>query len=132
MPYLQSDDGFPDHPKVDALSDAAYRLHDAGRHYAAKHLSDGAIPEHRVSRLSRAYKASVLRELLDAGVWHRGGEGCGTETCIKGEQSEVVVHDFLQWNRSAVWWETKRAKDAKRQQDWRDEQERKRRESQGE
>ncbi len=132
MAYLNSDDGFPDHPKIDALSDAAYRLHDAGRHFAAKNLTDGAIPEYRVPRLSRAYKPAVLRELLDARIWHRGGEGCGTKTCIKGEAGEYVVHDFLQWNKSAAWWEKKRAADAKRQQEWRDEQERKRRESQGE
>jgi len=131
MPYLNSDDGFPDHPKVDALSDAAYRLHDAGRHYAAKHTSDGAIPGNRVPRLSRAYKPGVLRELLDASVWHKGGEGCGTPTCIKGEEGEYVVHDYLQWNKSREWWEAKRKKDAERQAEWREEQERKRRESRG-
>lgn len=119
MPYLNSDDGFPDHPKVDALSDAAYRLHDAGRHYCAKHQSDGAIPELRVPRLSRAYAAKVLRELVDCGMWHRGGEGCNTATCIKGEADEYVVHDFLQWNKPRTWWEDKRRKDAERLADWR-------------
>ena len=124
MPYLNSDDGFPDHPKVDALSDAAYRLHDAGRHYAAKNLTDGAIPEHRVQRLSRAYKPAVLRELLACNIWHRGGEGCNTETCIKGEVDEYVVHDFLQWNKSAAWWEAKRKRDAERKAEWREKNER--------
>lgn len=130
MAYLNSDDGFPDHPKIDALSDAAYRLHDAGRHYAAKHTSDGAIPGNRVPRLSRAYRPSVLRELLEAHVWHKGGEGCGTTTCIKGEEGDYVVHDYLQWNKSAEWWATKRKNDAERQAAFRAEQERKRRESQ--
>ncbi len=119
MPYLNSDDGFPDHPKVDALSDAAYRLHDAGRHYVAKNLTDGAIPGHRVPRLSRAYKPVVLRELLTGGVWHEGGEGCGTETCVKGEVGEYVVHDYLQWNKPRTWWLAKREKDARRKAEWR-------------
>lgn len=119
MPYLNSDDGFPDHPKVDALSDAAYRLHDAGRHYAAKNLTDGVIPGHRVPRLSRAYRPGVLRELLAAEMWHQGGEGCGTDTCVTGESGEYVVHDYLQWNKSADWWESKRKRDAERQAQWR-------------
>ena len=112
MPYLMSDDGFPDHPKVEALSDCAYRLHDAGRHYAARHTTDGAIPKYRVPRLTRTYRASALRELLDSRMWHEGGEGCGTKTCIKGEAGEYDVHDYLQWNKSASWWKTKRKKDA--------------------
>lgn len=119
MAYLNSDDGFPDHPKVDALSNAAYRLHDAGRHYAAKNLTDGVIPGHRIPRLSRAYKPSVLRELVKAEIWHEGGEGCGTETCVKGEAGEYVVHDYLQWNKPRSWWETKRKRDAERQAEWR-------------
>lgn len=119
MPYLNSDDDFPDNPKIDALSDAGYRLYDAGRHYAAKNLTDGAIPDHRVPRLSRAYKAAVLRELLTADLWHPGGEGCDSATCIKGEGGEYVVHDFLQWNKPRAWWEAKRRKDAERLADWR-------------
>ena len=36
MPYLNLDDNYPDHPKVEALSDAAYRLHGACLFYAAR------------------------------------------------------------------------------------------------
>jgi hypothetical protein len=119
MPYLMSDDGFPEHPKVDALSDGAYRLHDAGRHYAAKNLTDGNMPARKVARLTPHYKASHLAELLDSGVWHRGGEGCSTEHCVKGEPGDYVVHDYLQWNKPAAWWEEKRRAEAERQAEWR-------------
>ena len=119
MPYLNTDDGFPDHPKVEQLSDAAYRLHSCGMHYAAKHLTDGLIPERRVRRLVPRFRTSALDELLAGEVWHLGGQGCGTKTCLKGDEGEYVVHDFLQWNKSAEWWAAKREKDAQRQAEWR-------------
>lgn len=70
MPYLNTDDGFPDHPKVDALSDGAFRLHVAGMHYCAKNTTDGLIPVGRVDRLKPGYKAGQLQELLDGRLWH--------------------------------------------------------------
>lgn len=119
MPYLNKDDGFPEHPKVDALSDGAYRLHDAGMHYCAKHLTDGLIPARRIARLKPEYDAAELEELLDGGLWHKGGKGCGNDHCLTGGRGEYVVHDYLEWNKSRAWWENKRAADAKRLADWR-------------
>lgn len=119
MPYLMSDDGTHDNPKLDALTDGAYRLWDAARHYAAKHLTDGRVPVRKVARLTPNYRQQQLAELLDARLLHEGGEGCGTEHCVKGESGEYVVHDFLEWNRPAAWWTEKRRKDAERQAEWR-------------
>lgn len=121
MPYLNSDDGTHDNPKLDALSDGAYRLWDAARHYAAKHLTDGRVPARKVARLTPTYRPHLLAELLDARVLHEGGEGCGTAHCVKGEAGEYVVHDYLEWNKPASWWEAKRKRDADRQAKWREE-----------
>lgn len=121
MPYLQSDDGTHDNPKLDAVTDGAYRLWDAARHYAAKHLTDGRVPERKIARLTPTYKPALLVELLDGGLFHHGGEGCGTAQCVKGEAGEYVVHDYLEWNRSAEWWTAKRQRDAERQAKWREE-----------
>lgn len=118
MPYLNTDDGFPEHPKVDALSDGAFRLHVAGMHYCAKNLSDGSVPSRRVDRLKPEYKKGHLDELLEGGLWHRGGEGCDTEFCPTGKRGEFVVHDYLQWNKSREWWEGERARKAKNKADW--------------
>ena len=96
MAYLNSDDGFPEHPKVDALTDGAYRLHDAGRHYCAKNLSDGRLPARNVRRLVPNYRPSQLTELLDGGLWHHGGEGCNTDHSPKGEPGEYVVQGDAQ------------------------------------
>lgn len=87
MPFLNLDDNFADHPKVDALSDGAFRLHVAGLCYASKHKTDGFIPAHRVSRLTRSYRARHLGELMEARIWLPADGG-------------HTIHDYLDWNRS--------------------------------
>jgi len=114
MPYLNTDDGFPEHPKVDDLSDGAFRLHVAGMHYCARELTDGRIPKRRASRLKPEHKPSQVAELLDGGLWHDGGQGCGTEHCPTGEAGEYVVHDYLEWNKPRDWWTARRRAEADR------------------
>jgi len=87
MPFLNLDDNFADHPKVDPLSDGAFRLHVAGMLYAAKHKTDGFIPAHRVPRLTRTYRPRFLAELMEARTWLPADGG-------------HQIHDFLDWNRS--------------------------------
>lgn len=106
MPYLNLDDGFADHRKVDALSDGAFRLHIAGLCYCASQLTDGLVEDHRVPRLTRTYKPAQLTELLDANLWLPRADG-------------YEIHDYLDWNKSRAWWETKRETDRKRLADWR-------------
>jgi hypothetical protein len=119
VPYLNTDDGFPDHEKVDRLSDGAYRLHSHGMHYCARQLTDGRIPVSRVDRLKPHYKPSQLKELLAGGLWHVGGKGCGTEHCLTGEPGEYVVHDYLEWNKSRAWWEARRKGETDRKAEYR-------------
>lgn len=107
MPYLNMDDSFPDHPKVDGLSDGAFRLHVSAMCYAAKHLTDGYIPPERVSRLTPRYKAAQLDELIKAGLWVKHDTG-------------HRIHDYLDWNKSRAWWKAKRAATAKRVAKWRE------------
>lgn len=106
MPYLNMDDNFADHPKVDALSDGAFRLHVAGLCYCAKNTTDGVIPSERVTRLIPRYRATFLRELQDNNLWLPHPEG-------------HTIHDYLDWNRSKAWWDDKRVKDAERKAKWR-------------
>ena len=106
MPYLNLDDGFADHEKVDALSDGAFRLHVAGLCRCAKDLTDGFVAKRRVARLTPNYKRDHLTELLEAGIWLEKPGG-------------YEIHDYLDWNKSRAWWDEKREKDAKRIADWR-------------
>lgn len=129
MPYLNMDDRYPDHPKIDALTDGAFRLHVALMAYCARERSDGLVPLRRIPRLTPHYRPAHFAELVDDGLIH-DGEGCGTETCPLGQPRRIVVHDYLQWNKSRQWWDDKRAADAKRLAKWREEQARKQAEEQ--
>jgi hypothetical protein len=106
MPYLNMDDNFADHPKVDGLSDGAFRLHVSAMCYAAKHLTDGYIPPERVPRLTPKFKPAQLDELIKAGLWVQHDTG-------------HRIHDYLDWNKSRAWWEAKRASTAARVAKWR-------------
>lgn len=122
MPYLNMDDRYPEHPKIDALSDGAFRLHVAAMAYCAREMSDGTVPKNRIARLTPNYRPKHLAELLTAAAFHDGGQGCGTDDCPIGASGLIVVHDYLQWNKPKQWWEDKRAADAKRLKIWRDKQ----------
>jgi hypothetical protein len=88
MPFLNLDDNFADHEKVDALSDGGFRLHVSALLYCSRHKTDGFVPLDRVSRLMPRYKRSYLTELLDARLWYtRPGD-------------RIEAHDYLDWNKS--------------------------------
>lgn len=87
MPYLNLDDNFADHPKVDALSDGAFRLHVAGLLYSARHRLDGKVPGDKVGRLVPRFRRPCLNELLDGRLWLPHTEG-------------YEIHDYLDWNKS--------------------------------
>lgn len=89
MSWARFDDNFPDHPKVEGLSDAAFRLHVSGICYSARYLTDGYIPAGKVSRLVPAFSDAALDELLDRKLW-----------VYRGREQIYSIHDYLQWNRS--------------------------------
>ena len=95
MPFLTLDDGFPDHPKVDGLTDSAFRLHVSGLFYASKQLTDGHIPAHRVPRLVPRFRPRTAAELVERGLWVPTDDG-------------YLIHDYLDWNRSRAQVETDR------------------------
>jgi hypothetical protein len=99
MPWANLDDRFATHPKIVALSDAAFRLHVAGVLHASQHLTDGGVHTDSVGLLVPRYRKSTLDELLRKGVWHDKGEGCGTEECPLGAPETYQIHDYLEWNK---------------------------------
>lgn len=118
MAYLMSDDRKPWNAKVIILSDAAYRLYDTAKHYAAGELTDGFLLPMHMKALPR-FKPVALRELVTARLIHDLGEGCGTKTCPAGTDGYYLVHNYLKWNKSRAWWIEKRRKDAERLANWR-------------
>lgn len=95
MTWLRLDDTFAEHPKVDRLSDGAFRLHVAGMCYSARHLTDGFVPAERAARLVPRYKRTYVAELVVADLWHEADGGW-------------VIHDFLTYNPSAEKVKTER------------------------
>ncbi len=87
MTWARLDDGFDEHPKIDGLSDGAFRLHVTAIVASARNLTDGHVVATKVRRLTPNYEPEHLAELLDAGLWERHGD-------------DYVVHDFLDYNPS--------------------------------
>lgn len=92
--YIRVHDGMPDHPKVEALSDRAFRLLVETWCWCSRHLTDGRVPRATWQRRSTP---KVRRELVDAGlVEDLGADG-------------VFVHDYLVHQRSRAEVEEKAA-----------------------
>jgi hypothetical protein len=92
--WVRLDDGYPEHPKVADLSDAAFRADVEGTCFSSRSRRDGHIPAGVALRM---WGKGPITELVAAGKWHEG-RGCGTETCILGTGDGYVVHDFLDYN----------------------------------
>ncbi len=123
MPYLNVDDHMDEHPKVVGLSHPAFRLYVTAMLYAARNLTDGAVPKAKAREWAAARYAT---ELVDAGLWHDVGKGCtrpavDPPTCREtGVDGSYLVHDYLEWNHSREWWDDRRRQQNERWRRWRD------------
>lgn len=117
MPYLNLDDNYPDHPKLEALSDAAYRLHGSAMFYAARFRLDGYLTHQQLKDRKR-WSTKTERELLDGRLLHGPGDPCESKHCPADDGRRHRLHDFLQWNKSRSYWDEEREKAAKRKADW--------------
>lgn len=90
--YIRVHDGMPDHPKVDALSDRAFRVLVETWCWCSRHLTDGRVPRNAWDRRATP---KVRRELVAAGlVEDLGPDG-------------VAMHDYLVHQRSRAEVEVK-------------------------
>lgn len=96
MTWVQLDDGFDEHPKILGLSDAAFRLHVRAICYSNRRLTDGRVP-------SAFVRGKLPAELMAAGCWEKNADGW-------------VLHDYLDWNRSAEQVAAERQKARDRRQ----------------
>lgn len=117
MPYLNLDDNYPDHPKVEDLSDAAYRLHGAAMFYAARFRLDGYLSVAQFQARTRWSKRTE-DELVKADLIHRPDELCQSTKCPPADGHSFRLHDFFQWNKSRAWWDEEREKAAQRKAAW--------------
>ena len=106
---LKFDDQFPLHRKVDALSDAAFRLHVEAIFWCARHLTDGWIAQVDLDTVSRKVRAGRwTSELCGRGAWHRIVDGRIVDDCQEcpgryGQTLEgdgYLIHGFLDWQQT--------------------------------
>lgn len=109
MAWFRVDDNFYDHPKVDELSLDAVGLWLLCGTYVAKQLTDGYIPERRVTRLGG--NPGLVQELINAELWVEADGG----------------YEFRNWSD---YQPTKADVEARRKAD-RERQQKRRRNSQG-
>lgn len=107
MAWVKFDDQMPENPKVEDLSDRAFRVYVEGIAYCSRTLSDGLIPATKARKLGATPK--VVQELVESRLWHLNGAG-------------FRVNDYLKYNPSRDQVEKRRADGAKRMQKWRDAQ----------
>ena len=100
MTWLKVDDQFYRHPKVQALTDAAFRLHVFGLCFSAQYLTDGFVAD-PVLRSERPKSAPLTAELVRAQLWHREAGG-------------YRIHDYLKYNPSREHVEAERTADRER------------------
>lgn len=94
--YITVHDGMPEHPKVEPLSDAAFRLLIESWCYSSRNLSDGVI---LAAVWAKRGTPKVRRELEAAGL---------VEACDGG----VLLHDYTQHQRTRAEVEAQRARNA--------------------
>jgi hypothetical protein len=104
MPWVRLDDTFSDHPKIEKLSDKAFRAYIGGLCLANRYLTDGRLTQLQVRKLANPKaRAELLEEL-----WHEQPNG------------DVEIHDFLDYSRSAEDVKAERKRNADRQKRLRD------------
>ncbi len=84
--FIKLADTTPDHPKVDGLSNAAFRAWVEALCYCSEYLTDGVIGRHR---LARRDGSKVVGELLNAGLVHESED-----------PAKLVIHDYLEHQTS--------------------------------
>jgi hypothetical protein len=85
-PFIRVHEGMPDHPKIEGLSDRAFRFLMETWCWCARHRNDGLI---KASAWSKRGTPRLRRELIEAGL-------------VEQHDNGVEVHDFLDWQRSAA------------------------------
>jgi general stress protein YciG len=84
--YITVHDGMPDHPKIDGLSDGAFRLLIELWCWCSRHLTDGRVPP---ATWGKRGTDAARDELVEANLAHLNGDG------------SVDMHDYLEHQRSA-------------------------------
>jgi hypothetical protein len=98
--YIRVHDGLDDHPKIEGLSDAAFRALLRCWALCSRQLTDGRLTD--AAFRNRAKTPRVRRELVDAELVHLPDYDCPHEHCPPPPDGHVQMHDYLDHQRSAA------------------------------
>lgn len=99
MGWARFDDNAPEDPRVDGMSDGAFRLWFNAICYSNRNLTDGYVPNARIPRLTPRYKPAHKAELIDAGAWHKEQDGIRIHGYLDYQPSAAQVHEQRQYER---------------------------------
>lgn len=112
MSWAKFDDEYDDNPKCRAAGKDGRALDQVGIRYCAKHRTNGLIPDHDLPLLAAKAEVVVKRtvnKLIAVDRWHGPGHDC--EKCasrVDCPPGHYIVHDYLDYNPTAVAAEAKR------------------------
>jgi hypothetical protein len=115
MPFIRLSDNYIDHPKIEPLSDGAFRLWHEMLAYSRRHQTDGLVPRTTLLGL-RSYKSKRLDELMSD---TRNGLPI-IPLIAKVDGFGFKLHDYLQWNPSKDEENDRRAEAKARMRDTRE------------
>jgi len=106
--YVRLSVTLPSHPKLARIDDPrAGWLYTVGLCHAGEHLTDGLLTPGVVQRIA-GVPARWTERLIGEGLWHKPGHSC--PTCPQPPAGQVIVHDYLEHQRSRAEADELRAK----------------------
>ena len=104
--WVKLDDGMPEDPHIDGLSDGAFRLYVSALCYAQRHQTDGWVPASKLPRLIPTFRQSYVKEIVTADKWEQDG-------------SRFKIRNFEKYNKTKAYWDERRQAEAERIAKWR-------------
>lgn len=120
MTWVRYDDNVRNHPKVEPLDDATYRLWREALEWCAQNLTDGSILTRQLGLTSTRATPARARKLVDAGLWHKAGTKCDSEYCPPSPVDGWVLHDYWDYQPTAEKVRVEQEANRKRQRRWKE------------
>lgn len=120
LTWVRYDDNVRNHPKVESLDDATYRLWREAIEWCAQNLTDGVILTRQLGLTSIRASTARARRLVERGLWHLASEGdvCDSKHCPPSGADGWVIHDYLDYQPTAEAARHEQAKARERKRRW--------------
>lgn len=118
MTWVRYDDNVANHPKVEPLDDATYRLWREAIEWCARNLTDGIIHSRQLGLTSGRASPTRARKLVEQGLWHLAGAVCDSKQCPPSGKDGWAIHDYFDYQPTRDQVRQEQARAAERQRNW--------------